>query len=241
VWAWRPVVSARLGWRRPTQRDPGRPVSSSVSLPPTPAGTGAHRAGAGRRKANHRPWLRPIRRGIGASSCATKSAPSWNSCVEPSPSCAGNSIKRTTPSESVDSANRTQARHSGSSTKPGRGTGAGCGRRYATARCSNPASDAPWGGEVAAAQRAVGRPRPLGDQLRAVRTRISSEYGRRAQRPRHTSASRIRAAGGRGAAARCSQADRGGASGGPSAALSKPLDPGDQRAVEALEPSGAHA
>src|SRR5919109_2207697 len=57
---------------------------------------------------------------------------------------------------------------------------------------------------------------------------------------RHTSASRIRVARGRGAAARCSQADRG-SSGSPSVALSKPLDPGDQRAVEALEPSGADA
>jgi hypothetical protein len=54
---------------------------------------------------------------------------------------------------------------------------------------------------------------------------------------RHTSASRIRAASRRGAAARCSQADRGEAS----AAVSKPLQPGDQRAVEALEPSGADA
>jgi hypothetical protein len=60
--------------------------------------TGARRAGAGRGTAKHRPWLRPIRRGIGASSCATKSAPSWNSCVEPSPSCAGSSTKHTAPS-----------------------------------------------------------------------------------------------------------------------------------------------
>ena len=54
---------------------------------------------------------------------------------EPSPSCAGNSTKRTTPSEWADSANRTQARHSGSSTKPGRGAGVACARRSAIANC----------------------------------------------------------------------------------------------------------
>jgi hypothetical protein len=87
------------------------------------------------------PGGRAVPRGVGASSCETKSAPSWSACVEPSGSCAGNSTKRATPSERADSANRTQARHSGSSTRPGRGNGAGYGRRYAAAGCSNPSSD----------------------------------------------------------------------------------------------------
>ena len=66
--------------------------------------------------------------------------------MEPSRSCAGNSTKRTTPSEGVDGARRTQARHSGSSTKPGRGSDAGYGWRYAAAGCSDPASDGRCGG-----------------------------------------------------------------------------------------------
>jgi hypothetical protein len=135
---WRPVVSATRGWR-PPQSAPSRSSGLIRLRSSRPSGqTGARRAGAGRRKAKHRPWRKPIRRGIGASSCATKSSPSWNSCVEPSRSCAGNSTKRTSPSECLDSANSTQARHSGSSTKPGRGAGVGCGRRYATASCCSP-------------------------------------------------------------------------------------------------------
>ena len=97
--------------------------------------TGARRAGASPRTAKTGGWLKPIRRGIGASNCATRSAPSSTYCAEPSRSCAGSSTRRTTPSESVDSASRTQARHSGSSTKSGRGAAVACGRRCATASC----------------------------------------------------------------------------------------------------------
>jgi hypothetical protein len=96
---------------------------------------GARRAGAGRRTANTARWLKPMRRGIGASNCATRSAPSSNSCAAPSRSCAGSSTRRTIPSEPVDSSSRRQARHLGSSTRPGRGAGIRCGRRYATAGC----------------------------------------------------------------------------------------------------------
>ena len=96
---------------------------------------GARRAGGRRRTAKTGRWLRPIRLGIGASNCATKSAPSSNSCAEPSRSCARNSIRRTSPSEAVDSASRTQARHSGSSTKPGRGAAVAFERRCENVSC----------------------------------------------------------------------------------------------------------
>jgi hypothetical protein len=97
--------------------------------------TGARRAGASPRTAKTGGWLKPIRRGIGASNCATRSVPSSTYCAEPSRSCADSSTRRTTPSESVDSAYRTQAGRSGSSTKSGRGAGVACGRRCATASC----------------------------------------------------------------------------------------------------------
>jgi hypothetical protein len=90
---------------------------------------GARRAGGRRRTAKTGRWLRPIRLGIGASNCATRSAPSSNSCAEPSGSYARNSIRRTRPSEAADSAIRTQARHSGSSPKPGHGAAVAFGWR----------------------------------------------------------------------------------------------------------------
>ena len=96
---------------------------------------GARRAGARRRTAKTRRWLRPIRLGIGASNCATRSAPSSNSCAAPSRSCARNSIRRTRRSEAADSAIRTQARHSGSSPKPGPGAAVAFGRRCENVSC----------------------------------------------------------------------------------------------------------
>jgi hypothetical protein len=104
---------------------------------------GARRAGARRRTAKSGRWLRPIRVGIGASNCAMRSAPSSNSYAEPSRSCARNSIRRTRRSEAADSAIRTQARHSGSSPKPGRGAavvfGRGC-ENVSSCRSQRPAS-----------------------------------------------------------------------------------------------------
>jgi hypothetical protein len=82
---------------------------------------GARRAGAQRRTTNTGRWLRPVRLGIGASNCVMRSAPSSSSYGVPSRSCARSSIRRTRRSEVADSAIRTQARHSGSSPKPGPG------------------------------------------------------------------------------------------------------------------------
>jgi hypothetical protein len=107
-------------------------------VPPDARGDGhaaARRAGARRRTAKTGRWLRPIRLGIGASNCATRSAPSSNSCAEPSRSCARNSIRRTGRSEAADSAIRTQARHSGSSPKPVPGAAVVFGRRCENVSC----------------------------------------------------------------------------------------------------------
>jgi hypothetical protein len=104
---------------------------------------GARRAGARRRTAKSGRWHRPIRLGIGASNCATRSAPSSNSYAEPSRSCARNSIRRTRRSEAADSAIRTHARHSGSSPKPGPGAAVVFGRRcenVSSCRSQRPAS-----------------------------------------------------------------------------------------------------
>jgi hypothetical protein len=90
---------------------------------------GVRRAGGRRRTAKTGRWLRPIRLGIGASNYAMRSAPSSNSCAEPPRSCARNSIRRTRRSEAADSVIRTQARHSGSSPKPGPGAAVAFGRR----------------------------------------------------------------------------------------------------------------
>ena len=100
-----------------------------------PARAGARRAGARRRTPKTVRWLRPIRLGIGASNCGTRSAPSSNSCAEPSRSCARSSIRRRSRSEAVDSVSRTQARHSGSSTKPGRGAAVAFGGRCENVSC----------------------------------------------------------------------------------------------------------
>jgi hypothetical protein len=99
------------------------------------AGAGVRRAGARRRTAKTGRWLRPIRLGIGASNCATRSAPSSNSCAAPSRSCARNSIRRTRRSEAADSAIRTQARHSASSPKRGLGAAVASGRRCENVSC----------------------------------------------------------------------------------------------------------
>jgi hypothetical protein len=96
---------------------------------------GARRAGARRRTTKTGRWLTPIRLGIGASNCAMRSAPSSNSCAQPSRSCARNSIRRTRRSEAADSAIRTQARHSGSSPKPGPGVAVAFGRRCENVSC----------------------------------------------------------------------------------------------------------
>jgi hypothetical protein len=96
---------------------------------------GAHRAGGRRRTAKTGRWLRPIRRGIGASNCAMRSAPSSTSCAAPSRSCARNSIRRTRRSEVADSAIRTQGRHSGSSPKPGPGAAVAFGPRCENVSC----------------------------------------------------------------------------------------------------------
>jgi hypothetical protein len=96
---------------------------------------GARRAGARRRMAKTGRWLRPIRLGIGASNCATRSAPSSNSCAGPSRSCALNSIRRTRRSGAAASAIRTQARHSGSSPKPGHGAAVAFGPRCENVSC----------------------------------------------------------------------------------------------------------
>jgi hypothetical protein len=96
---------------------------------------GARRAGARRRTAKTGRWLRPIRLGIGASNCATRSAPNSNSCAEPSDSYARNSIRRTRRSEAPDTAIRTQARHSGSSPKPGPGAAVAFGLRCENVSC----------------------------------------------------------------------------------------------------------
>ena len=93
----------------------------------------AQEPGGGRRKTGR--WLRPIRLGIGASNCATRSAPSSNSCAAPSCGCARNSIRRMRRSEAADSAIRTQARHSGSSPKPGPGAAVAFGRRCENVSC----------------------------------------------------------------------------------------------------------
>jgi hypothetical protein len=117
------------------------PQRSSFGLSPGPADArwhsraGARRAGARRRTAKTGRWLRPIRLGIGASNCATRSAPSSNFCAEPSRNCARNSIRRTRRSEAADSAIRTQARHSGSSPKPGHGAAVAFGRRCENVSC----------------------------------------------------------------------------------------------------------
>ena len=98
---------------------------------------GGRRAGARRRTAKTRRWLRPTRLGIGASNCATRSAPSSNSCAAPSRSYARNSIRRTRRSEAADSAIRTQARRSGSSPMPGPGAAVAFGRRCENVSCSS--------------------------------------------------------------------------------------------------------
>ena len=147
-----PSVDPREGWR----------VNPGVSDTPAVKAVGAlllelqFRAGAGRRIANTGRWLKPIRRGIGASSCATRSAPNSNSCAEQSRSYTRSSTRRTTPSKPVDSASRTQARHSGSSTKSGRGAGVACGRRYATASCCSSDLARPGGARPATRRSASG-------------------------------------------------------------------------------------
>jgi hypothetical protein len=113
---------------------------------------GARRAGARRRTAKTGRWLRPIRLGIGASNCAMRSAPSSKSCAEPSRSCARNSIRRTRRSEAADSTIRTQARHSGSSPKPGPGAAVAFGRRCENVSCCRSAR-ARRGGARSAARR----------------------------------------------------------------------------------------
>jgi hypothetical protein len=96
---------------------------------------GVRRAGGRRRMAKTGRWLRPIKLGIGASNCAMRSAPNSNSCAEPSGSYARNSIRRTRRSEAADSAMRTQARHSGSSPKPGPGAAVAFGPRCKGVSC----------------------------------------------------------------------------------------------------------
>ncbi len=98
-------------------------------------GTGRGRAGARRRTPKTGRWLRPIRLGIGASNYATRSAPSSNSCAQPSRTCARSSIRRKSRSKPVDSVSKTQARHSGNSTKPGHGAAVAFGGRCENVRC----------------------------------------------------------------------------------------------------------
>jgi hypothetical protein len=104
------VAAGRLpgteGGLVPSQRRPlirSQPASDRSAC----RADGAHRAGARRRKAKHRPWLGPITLGTGASTWATTSAPNWSACVEPSPGCTGSSTKRAIPSGRVDGGNGT--------------------------------------------------------------------------------------------------------------------------------------
>jgi hypothetical protein len=83
------------------------------------------------------------------SNCATRSAPSSNSCAEPSRSCARNSIRRTSRSEAVDSDIKTQAGHSGSSLRPVRGAAVAFGRRCENVSCCR--SERTFGTRMAAA------------------------------------------------------------------------------------------
>jgi hypothetical protein len=83
------------------------------------------------------------------SNCATRSAPSSNSCAEPSRSCARNSIRRTSRSEAVDSDIKTQAAHSGSSLRPVRGAAVAFGRRCENVSCCR--SERTFGTRMAAA------------------------------------------------------------------------------------------
>jgi hypothetical protein len=113
---------------------------------------GVSRAGAWRRTAKSGRWLRPVRVGIGAPNCAMRSAPSSNSCAEPSRSSARNSIRRTKRSEAAGRAIKTQARHSGSSPKPDPGAAVALGRPCDNVGCCRSQSTRPRSREIPPAE-----------------------------------------------------------------------------------------